>query len=63
MGRFAIYDEQASNAVDLFTVDADFDEAAAGAGWDDQTGLMYALNESATAWRSQFSMDSLDAGY
>ena len=63
MGQFAKYDEQTLNAVDLFTVDADFDEADSGAGWDDQTGLMYALNESATAWRSQLSMDSLDAGY
>ncbi len=49
--------------MDLFTVDADFDEADSGAGWDDQTGLMYAINESATAWRSQLSVDSLDAGY
>lgn len=63
MGRFAKSDEQASNAVDLFTVDADFDEADSGAGWDDRTGLMYAINESATAWRSQISVDSLDAEY
>jgi len=63
MGQYANFDEQASNAVDIFTVDADFDEPAAGADWDDQTGLMYAVNESATAWRSQLSMDSLDADY
>ena len=63
MGQFTNYDEQASNAVDSFTVDADFDEADSVAGWDDQTGLMYALNESATAWHSRLSMDSLDAGY
>ncbi len=63
MGRYANFGEQASNAVEVFTVDADFDEPAGGADWDDQTGLMYALNESATAWRSQLSMDSLDAEY
>lgn len=63
MGRYAIYDEQASAAEDLFTVDADFDQAAASAGWGDQAELMYALNESATAWRSQFTMDSLNAEY
>ena len=63
MGQYANFDEQASNAVEIFTIDADFDEPAGGADWDDHTGLMYAINESATAWRSQLSMDSLDADY
>lgn len=63
MGYYDNFDDHASNAVDVFTVDADFDEPASGADWDDQTGLMYALNESAMAWRSQLSMDSLDAEY
>jgi hypothetical protein len=28
MGQYANFDEQASNAVEIFTVDADFDEPA-----------------------------------
>ena len=63
MGQYANFDEQDSNAVEIFTVDADFDEPTGGAGWGDQAGLMYALNDSAAAWRSHLSMDSLDADY
>lgn len=60
MGQYAAYEHQA-DIVDLFTIDAEFDQFDGKVDWDDQSGLMYALNESATSWRSRQHSDWLEA--
>lgn len=61
MGQYAIQHEATAHAIDLFTVDEDFDEP--DSSWSDRAELLYAVNESAIAWRSQFPLESLDTDY
>lgn len=61
MGQYAAYEDQAARGVDLFTVDAEFDDFGGTVEWDDQSGLMFALNESVSSWRSRQHSDWLDA--
>ncbi len=60
MGRYA-FEYDLDDAVDLFAVDTEFDNP--DSGWGDRVGLLYAVNESATNWRSQLSADDFDADY
>lgn len=60
MGRYAL-EHEVEDAVDLFAIDTEFDEP--GSNWGDRADLLYAVNESAIAWRSQFSMEDFDADY
>jgi len=61
MGRYATNREQMSSDLDLYTVDADFDEPANR--WDDRAELIYAVNDSASLWRSQTPRDGFDMEY
>lgn len=63
MGRYAQYEEKASTDMDLYRVDEDFDDPAGVAGGDSQADLMYAVNESAAAWRSHRSLDGWQTGF
>lgn len=61
MGRYATNREQMSSDLDLYTVDADFDEQANR--WDDRAELISAVNDSTSLWRSQTPRDGFDMEY